>query len=478
MLLTITTTHQPATDLGYLLHKHPNKCQSFPMSFGQTHIFYPEATTERCTAALLLDINPIKLVRGLSSNLEQYVNDRPYVASSFMSVAISKVFWTALSGRCNNFPDLAEREIPLQAHLPVLPCRGKASLIKELFEPLEYEVEVNTLPLDETFPQWQDSVYLDVTLSSTIRLADLLTHLYVLIPVLDDDKHYWVGDEEIEKLLRHGGGWLNNHPYKEKITQRYLKRRWSLAKKALAQLTEEDSQNLEEKDLAQDREEAAIEKPISLNSVVLDAETSSAYPTLNQQRLNLVAQTLIEHRVKRVIDLGCGEGKLLKHLLKHKSIEQIMGVDVSYRTLEIAKKRLKFDDLPFHQRDKIELIQGSLTYRDKRFGGYDAATLIEVIEHLDYNRLAALERVVFEFARPRLVIVTTPNIEYNELFESLPSGKLRHQDHRFEWTRREFQAWGNDVASRFDYQITFQGIGNEDVLVGTPTQMAIFTSMS
>lgn len=462
MLLTITTTHQPATDLGYLLHKHPNKCQSFPMSFGQTHIFYPEATTERCTAALLLDIDPVELVRGLSSNLEQYVNDRPYVASSFMSVAISKVFRTALSGQCNNFPDLAEQKIPLQAHLPVLPCRGMASLIEELFEPLGYEVEVSTLPLDETFLQWQDSVYLDVTLSSTLRLVDLLTHLYVLIPVLDDDKHYWVGDEEIEKLLRHGEGWLNNHPYKEKITQRYLKRRWSLAKKALAQLTEEDSQNLEAKDLAQDREEAAIEKPISLNL----------------QRLELVAQTLIEHRVKRVIDLGCGEGKLLKLLRQNKFIEQITGVDVSYRNLEIAKKRLRLDDLPFHQRDKIELIQGSLTYRDKRFNSYDAATLIEVIEHLDSNRLAALERVVFEFAQPKLVIVTTPNIEYNVLFESLPNGKLRHQDHRFEWTRQEFQAWGNDVASRFDYQITFQGIGNEDVLVGTPTQMAIFTSMS
>lgn len=369
------------------------------MSFGQTHIFYPEATTERCTAALLLDIDPVELVRGLSSNLEQYVNDRSYVASSLMSVAISKVFRTALSRRCNNFPDLAEH---------------------------------------------------------------LLTHLYVLIPVLDDDKHYWVGDEEIEKLLRHGEGWLNNHPYKEKITQRYLKRRWSLAKKALAQLTEEDSQNLEAKDLAQDREEAAIEKPISLN----------------RQRLELVAQTLIEHWVKRVIDLGCGEGKLLKLLRQNKFIEQITGVNVSYRNLEIAKKRLRLDDLPFHQRDKIELIQGSLTYRDKRFNSYDAATLIEVIEHLDSNRLAALERVVFEFAQPKLVIVATPNIEYNVLFESLPNGKLRHQDHRFEWTRQEFQAWGNDVASRFDYQITFQGIGNEDVLVGTPTQMAIFTSMS
>ena len=456
MLLNITTTHQPATDLGYLLHKHPDRCQSFEMTFGQAHVFYPESTPKQCTATLLLDIDPVGLVRGKSSGegtLQQYVNDRPYVASSFMSVAISKVFRTALSRRCNNFPELAQREIPLQAHLPVLPCRGGIFLIRNLFEPLGYKIEAETLPLDDLLID-RDSVYLDVTLSNTIRLADLLSHLYVLIPVLDDDKHYWVGDEEVEKLLRHGEGWLDTHPYKEQITQRYLKRRWSLARKALAQLTEEDSQDLED-----NREETAIEKPISLN----------------QQRLELVAHTLKEYQVKRVIDLGCGEGKLLKYLLKNKAIEQITGVDVSYRNLEIAKKRLKLEDLPFHQKDKIQLIQGSLIYRDKRFNNYDAATLIEVIEHLDLNRLAALERVVFEFAKPKLAIVTTPNIEYNIKFESLPSGKLRHQDHRFEWTRQEFQDWANNIANRFDYQVSFQGIGDEDAEVGTPTQMATFT---
>ncbi len=399
MLLNITTTHQPATDLGYLLHKHPDKCQSFPMTFGQAYVFYPESTTQRCTATLLLDINPVELVRGKSSGkgegtLDQYVNDRPYAASSFMSVAIAKVFRTALSGRCNNLPELVDREIPLTVNLPVLPCRGGISFLRELFEPLGYEVSGETLPLDETFPQWQDSVYLDATLSNTVRLSDLLSHLYVLIPVLDDDKHYWVGDEEIDKLLRHGEGWLDTHPYKEQITQRYLKRRWNLARRALSQLNDEE-QDVDEQDIAQDRQEAAIEKPISLNSVVLDAETSSAYPTLNQQRLELVAKILNDHLVKRVIDLGCGEGNLLRHLLKNKSIQQIVGVDVSYRTLEIAKKRLTLDDLPFHQQDKIKLIQGSLIYQDRRFSGYDAATLIEVIEHLDLNRLAALDKSSF-----------------------------------------------------------------------------------
>ena len=463
MLLNITTTHQPATDLGYLLHKHPDRCQSFPMTFGQAHVFYPESTTQKCTATLLLDINPVDLVRGRSSKgdgaLTQYVNDRPYAASSFMSVAIAKVFRTALSGRCKDLPELVDKAIPLTVNLPVLPCRGGISFLKELFEPLGYEVLGEVLPLDSTFSQWSDSIYLDATLSNTIPLQDLLSHLYVLIPVLDDDKHYWVGDEEIDKLLRHGEGWLNNHPIKEQITKRYLKRRWSLAKKALDRLSEEDNLDIDEEDIVRDREEAAIEKSISLN----------------QQRLELVAETIKNHRVKRLIDLGCGEGKLLKYLLKNKSIEQTTGVDVSYRTLEIAKKRLKLDDLPFHQKDKIKLIQGSLIYRDKRFNDFDAATLIEVIEHLDLNRLAALERVVFEFAQPKLVIVTTPNIEYNVRFKSLPSGKLRHRDHRFEWTRKEFHDWSNKVADRFGYQVKFNGIGDRDPEVGMPTQMATFT---
>ena len=458
MLLNITTTHQPATDLGYLLHKHPDRCQSFPMTFGQAHVFYPESSVERCTATLLLDVDPVDLVRGSSGRLNQYVNDRPYSASSFMSVAIAKVFRTALSGRCKQMPELVDKAIPLTVNLPVLPCRGGMSFLQELFEPLGYQVAGTTLPLDPNFPQWQDSVYINATLSNTVRLSHLLSHLYVLIPVLDDDKHYWVGDEEIDKLLRHGEGWLNEHPIKEQITKRYLKRRWSLAKIALAQLAEEDSQDFDE-DVVRDREEANIEKPISLN----------------QQRLELVVETLEKHQVKRVIDLGCGEGKLLKYLLKNKSIEQITGVDVSYRTLEIAKKRLKLDELPFHQKDKIQLIQGSLIYRDKRFNGYDGATLIEVIEHLDRDRLSALERVVFEFAKPKLIIVTTPNIEYNVRFESLTPGKLRHKDHRFEWTRKEFQDWANMVANKFNYQVAFQGIGDEDNEVGTPTQMATFT---
>ncbi len=464
MLLTITTTHQPATDLGYLLHKHPDRCQSFPMTFGQASVFYPEATTDRCTAVLLLEIDPVSLVRGKSKSgdrertLEQYVNDRPYVASSFLSVAIAKVLGTALAGHCKDLPELANTPIPLTVSLPVLPCRGGEALLRQLFEPLGYCAIAQALPLDEQFPEWGNSSYFSVTLQNTIRLADLLSHLYVLMPVLDDDKHYWVGDEEVDKLLRHGEGWLSTHPDREQITNRYLKRQRRLTRLALAQLTEEDNSEPDEKADAHTQEEEAIEQKISLN----------------QQRLEAVVTVLKQCGAKRVVDLGCGEGKLLRSLLRENSFEQITGVDVSYRALEIARERLEREHSSPAQQSRLQLLQGSLTYRDDRLTDYDAATLIEVIEHLDLNRLAALERVVFEFARPQRVLVTTPNIEYNVRFETLPAGKLRHRDHRFEWTRAEFQAWANRVADRFGYSVEFNGIGTNDPVVGAPTQIGVF----
>jgi 3' terminal RNA ribose 2'-O-methyltransferase Hen1 len=458
MLVTITTTHYPATDLGYLLHKHPDRCQSFPVSFGSAYVFYPEVSEHRCTAALLLDIDPVRLVRGRSVTLEQYVNDRPYVASSFLSVAIAQVFSTALSARCKDRPELAQTPIPLSAYFSVLPCRGGERFLRQLFEPLGYTVTAQNHCLDEQFPEWGQSQYYSVELQHTIPLADLLSHLYVLIPVLDDDKHYWVGDEEVEKLLRHGEGWLSKHPAREQIANRYLKRQRRLTRTALKQLLEEDQPDPDSVEEIHAEEEAAVEKPISLN----------------QQRLSAVVVALKQSSARRVIDLGCGQGNLLLTLLKDSFFEQIIGVDVSYSSLEVAKERLNRLRLPLEQSQRLQLIQGALTYQDKRLQGYDAATIIEVIEHLDQSRLASFEQVVFKFAQPKTVIVTTPNIEYNVRFENLPTGKLRHKDHRFEWTRVEFQNWSNQVAEGFSYTVQFQPVGEEDPEVGAPTQMAVF----
>ena len=226
MLLTITNTQPPATDLGYLLHKHPDRFQEFDLSCGRAQVFYPEASLERCTAALLLEIDPVGLVRGRrgAHSWSQYVNDRPYVASSFLSVAIAQVFGSALAGRCKDRSQLVETALPLRARVTALPCKGGEVFLRQLFEPLGYTLTLERYHLDEKFPAWGESIYFTVELQANVRLCDLLSHLYVLIPVLDDDKHYWVGDEEVDKLLRHGEGWLASHPERERIAQRYLKR--------------------------------------------------------------------------------------------------------------------------------------------------------------------------------------------------------------------------------------------------------------
>ncbi len=460
MLLTLSTTHQPATDLGYLLHKHPDRTQTFALGFGKVHVFYPEASAERCTAALLLDIDPVGLVRGKNARRggDQYVNDRPYVASSFLSVAIAKVFATALSGRCKDRPALVSTPIPLTVTIPVLPCRGGETFIRDLFEPLGYDITANSLPLDETFPDWGDSRYLSVTLAHTICLSDLLSHLYVLIPVMDEDKHYWFGDDEVDKLLRHGEGWLKTHPSKEQVTQRYFKRMRKMAEVALSQLMEGEDPDAEAALAARGWQKLAARKPVNLN----------------QQRMATVTAVLKSHDAKRVIDLGCGEGSLLKVLLEDRFFERLMGVDVSFRALEIAKKRLRVEQIPVHQRERIQLMQGSLIYRDERLIGYDAAAVIEVIEHMDLDRLATFERVLFQFAQPPVVVITTPNAEFNVLFPTLEKGHFRHQDHRFEWTRQEFQDWAEDIGERFGYRVEFQGIGFDAPEVGTPSQMGVF----
>ena len=449
-------------DLGYLLHKHPSRIQSFELSFGQARVFYPEANTERCTAALLLDVDSIGLIRRprgqFAENfaLAQYVSDRPYVASSFLSVAIARVFGSALSGRCKERPELAETAIPLSAKLAILPCRGGEKLLRRLFEPLGYTVTTEHQALDTQFPQWGQSRYFTVTIENICRLSELLTHLYILIPVLDDEKHYWVDEAEIEKLSKRGSDWLAAHPEQESIVRRYLKHQRQLTSQALAQLCEKDNQETNE---ATQAEEEQVEERIGLNEI----------------RLTGVTEILKQSGAKRVLDLGCGEGKLLRKLLAERQFEEIVGMDVSHRALKIAQKRLQYDRLPEKQKERIRLFQGSLGYRDKRLGGYDAAAVVEVIEHLDLPRLAVFERVLFEYACPRTVVLTTPNIEYNVKFENLQAGYFRHKDHRFEWTRDEFQSWAEDVAERFGYTVVFHPIGPTVEDIGPPTQMAVFT---
>ena len=332
MLLTISTTRFPATDLGYLLHKHPDRLQSVDLSIGQAHIFYPDSSVHQSTVALLLDIDPVAMVRGAKRltgkgfALGHYVNDRPYVASSLMSVAISKAFSTAMNGKCSAKPDLVDVAMPLQVKIAVLPApKGGEVLIRKLFEPLGYQVSVTRHGMDETFADWGASKYFTLELIHQLTVRQLLTHLYVLIPVLDHDKHYFISQDEIEKLLQKGQGWLSTHPEKQQITSRYLLDLHSLSRQALERLTEpEDSA---------DADDTSTDEQLQRRQ------------TLQQTRLALVLNQLKQSAAETVIDLGCGEGKLLRLLLKDKQFTHIAGMDVSYGELLKAKNRLHWDDM-------------------------------------------------------------------------------------------------------------------------------------
>ncbi|QFZ19135.1 methyltransferase [Saccharothrix syringae] len=410
MLLTLTTTHRPATDLGHLLHKHPDRARSFPTSAGTAHVFYPRADERECTVALLLEVDPVALVRKPGSTLTQYVNDRPYAAGSLLTVALGSVFRTALNGRGTSRAEPAVTPIPLTVRVPVLPHR----LVERLFTPLGWTAEVRPLPLGDG----TDSRYADVTLTGTLTVSD---------------------------ALKHREGWLAAHPDRELITTRYLARRHRLA-------------------------EVEGVDPEELDNALEEPRVSPAV-----RRREAVVAELKAAGARRVLDLGCGGGALLRALLREPEFTEVLGVDVSARALAVAARALRLDELPERQRARVALRQSWLTYADPALAGYDAAVLMEVVEHLDPDRLPALEHAVFTVARPRVVLVTTPNVEYNELFEGLPAGQLRHADHRFEWTRAEFRDWAAGVADRRGYAVRHLPVGPEDAERGAPTQLAVFT---
>jgi 3' terminal RNA ribose 2'-O-methyltransferase Hen1 len=453
MLLTITCEGPHAKDLGYLIYKNPASVFARDLAYGKLTLFYCENEPERATVALTFDVDPVSLVRGnRAAALDQYVNDRPYVASSLTSVALREAFSSALAGKSKERPELVALPLPLRAQVPAVNACGGAEIVERLFRPLGYDVAVTPSPVTR---HPSPSSVLSFEISGLQTVHDLLSHLYVLLPVLDATKHYFIGDDEVEKLIAHGSGWLPDHPEKELITNRYLKFRRGLVQEALSQLTIDQP----EEDTEEQEKEDALEEQVRLH----------------EQRIAAVVDALKEATplIRRIVDMGCGEGRLLQALITDRQFTEVVGADVSSGMLTIAEKRLQLDCLPAADRGRVKLIQGSILYRDRRLEGYDAVTLVEVIEHIDEDRLDVVRKVLFEHLRPRRVIITTPNAEYNARFPMIPSGAMRHADHRFELTRDQFQDWC-DGATTYGFAVRFAGIGPEDPAVGSPTQMAIF----
>ena len=336
---------------------------------------------------------------------------------------------------------------------------GGPTLAKAIFEPLGWEVVAQEIPLDPEFEDWGDSRFVDLTLRGTLRLADALSQIYVLLPALDGARHYWVGADDIDKLVRHGEGWLAEHPLRDDITRRYLAHRRSLVNEALDRLVE----------IGGDDAEAVAA------DVTPEEELSEPRRRLAHVRRDTIVTELKALGAHTVADVGCGDGALLRPLLDDSWFTRVVGTDVSATVLARGARRLNLDRKGESQTSRLELFQSSATYRDARLNGLDAIVLMEVVEHLDWDRLPALESAIFAHARPRHVIVTTPNRDYNALFEFLAEGEMRHPDHRWELTRAEFSDWAQGVAAAHGYAFRIEGVGDEHESLGQPTQMAIFT---
>lgn len=418
----------PATDLGYLLHKHPDRVQEFTTTQGTATVFYPEATPERCRAVLHVDGDGVTPER--SSDSDRYVNDLPYAASSRLVVAIGKVFGDALAGRCTARPELADMAWPLTVRLPAVRVRGPHGP-DELFGPLGWTLGVVPQPL--TPPEWGDSDYATITLTGTQRVSDALRHLCVLLPALSDSKHYFVSDAEVERLLHLGAGWLATHPLRAAIVETGLKRIRPLADDALARLG------------------------------VAETTDPPARESLARKRLSAVVDLVRASGARSVLDVGCGEGRLLAGLAASEGATRLAGVDVSTAELRRARGRLE-------RWRSVDLWQSSLMYRDPRCRGFDTVVLMEVIEHIDPDRLPVATDSVFGDMEPETVIVTTPNRDHNSVYGV---DGFRHPDHRFEFSRSEFAQWAAAVAAEHRYAVELGTIGEPVKGHGSPTQTAV-----
>jgi 3' terminal RNA ribose 2'-O-methyltransferase Hen1 len=468
MMLSIACKNLSEEELGFLLHKNPARVHPLDLSFGKVYVFFDEPPEgHQAQVCLLVDVDPLAMVQGRGGLGHQdalYVNDRPYVASSLLASAVTKVFGTALSGRCKERPELVDREIEWTFAMPFVARGSMLNALFHLFEPLGYEFDPDLLNYDSSVDYATSARPILTRIAVRTTLSEALSHLVVLIPVLDGENHRWVDDGDLVPFVRRVESWLPDHPYGMYILRRALKYQTSLVKAfterfpaitgSMARLPQLEANVWDDATV-----EAAGCQPLSLNS----------------QRFSAVEAVVSALSPSSIVDLGCGDGSLVSQLVKQTSIQKLVGMDVNPLVLSRARARLEHLSLTKAQTEKIQFIHGSLAYRDPRVKGFDLALLIEVIEHIDAERLETLEHQVFDYGQYSTVVVTTPNREFNDLYVGMEKGKMRHSDHRFEWTRQEFLNWAKRIGDAFGYNYEISEIGAGNPAVGSPTQMAVFS---
>jgi 3' terminal RNA ribose 2'-O-methyltransferase Hen1 len=466
VFLSIATTRQGAKDLGFLLYKHPDRVFRSDASRNAKMSavgFYPEATDERCEFCLVVEVDPVERVRGASwgAGIAQYVEPLPFLASSYMAQALSLCLRSAMNGVVTSKDPAEEERLKVAAaekwplEITVSPLRTSPALISRMFEPLGWDVALHSIALDIPGMMSGDrgTDLHTLTLRGEVTLQDALTHLYVLLPALDPARHYFYGESEVQKLLDKSQNWLEQHPARELIVGRYLSKSRELRETALQQFeTADDDETVAEGDVPDEPVSAHDERHQRIVEIVRGAGDVS------------------------VVDLGCGEGKLLERLSKLPGKLEITGVEPAMRDLDKAHRALSRN--PGKQMDpRIKLKHGSILYADDQLKGFDIAILSEVIEHIDPERLDHAERCVFGFMQPRKVVVTTPNASFNEMF-GLEEGRFRHRDHRFEWTETEVTAWCGRIGRDYGYSYELGGAGGYEPAFGHLSHFIVFEKAS
>jgi len=423
MQLSIYTKNPHARAISHLLAKNPATVYERQVKGHAVRFVYHKMTDDELYASIFVTPDSLALVKDNEAfDITHYINDREFAVSTIFLSLIRSALGTALNGKPKEeYIQFAAMDFPFTFEFGPISSRLTDEEIRNIWEPLGYEVTINTMT-DAKRARF-------LTLTNTITLKKALQQIFILIPVMDDYKHYFIDEAERERLENYGEGWLETHPMREFIYKKALRF------KQLYMSEEENEQKVNK-------------------------------PSLNTRRYETIADAVTALKPKTVIDMGAGEGKLSMLLAQIDSITNLYSVDPSNHALARMQKR--FADQQFAAAPIIKW--GSLYYEDKEFTEADVFILCEVIEHIDEERLPQIMHLITQNYTPKHLIITTPNAEYNTVYEL---EVMRHDDHRFEWDRKQFEAWCKAVAPNYDLQ--FEGIGSVHEQYGAPTQMCIMT---
>ncbi|WP_141431100.1 3' terminal RNA ribose 2'-O-methyltransferase Hen1 [Bacillus sp. 03113] len=446
MQLSVKAVGDGAKILSYLIAKNPYNLYDRDEKSNRVRLVYTVFDEKEVEVVIFVTPDPVELVRNSANafDITQYINDREFAVSSLFCTNIRKALGTALNGKPKEEYQKWVNH-PFELHMNFGPVASHLSdeNIVELLHPLGYIVEIERGETNYSFELKQRSSSRFIHLKGQQTIQQALRHLFILIPVIDNYKHYFIDEHEIEKLVRYGEGWLDSHPLREYIIKQSL--RFSELINQFPSLAKKD-----------DEEEHSSAPKVRLNELRYQAVV---------EKIKSLSQRA------SIVDFGSGEGKLSVRLSNIPDVKEVLAVEPS----ETAQLRAiqRFEKASYNQTHVSPTpILGSLFYYDERLLNKDVMILCEVIEHIDEYRLPNIMKTIFREYQPKTLIVTTPNREYNEVYAM--DEIVRHSDHRFEWTRQEFKSKCETWIKNVLYSMEFEGIGLEHEEYGHPTQMCTF----